>query len=127
MKCSNRQDWMSDNQWNCALLVARLFGGFNHVLTKIKPCGIDGISVTDFRDLATYDFHLLTELVFLAHDMCIRVSVSPGPSGKYKLMLWQRQREGAIGKRHPTIEEALATYREKHPEGWEEEYKNAEH
>jgi hypothetical protein len=66
--------------------------------------------------LASWDFNQLTRLVIGAHDDCIRVEVEPHGFGYLKINMWPREgREGSMSKRHPTIEEAVATYREDYP------------
>jgi hypothetical protein len=66
-------------------------------------------------NIATYDFSDLTNLVFLAHDLCIRVAISPCNPQYLELMLHPRQREGSASQRHPTIEQALQAWREQNP------------
>ena len=71
-------------------------------------------------DLATHDFNELTQLVVVAHDMCLRMSVYPnGPRGM-KLSFWQRdgryrfdEREG-YSTRMPTIEDHIAEIRKQY-------------
>lgn len=61
---------------------------------------------------ATWDFDQLTRLVIGAHDDCIRMLISPSGPGMLCLSFWPREdREGKMAKRHPTIEEAIASYR----------------
>lgn len=108
--------WMTHDQWACYLLAAEFFGGFHHMIDKPKPWG-NGIKLSErFNWLSTYDFDGLTRLVFMAHDACIRIEIMPSGPGLIGLTLYKRhQREGGISERHPTIEEALATWRMKHP------------
>jgi hypothetical protein len=109
-----REPWMTDDQWECALLLCTLMRGFHHC-PKIKPCG-HGIEARHYGGLSTFDFDALTRAVFLAHDHCIRVEVAPSGPGLVKLRLHRRhKREGYINERHPTLEEAVATWREKWP------------
>jgi hypothetical protein len=68
-----------------------------------------------YKEWASFDTNLLTKLVFLAHDRCIRVSVSPRSHLALTLLFHQRQRDGGTWARHPTIEDALAMYREFYP------------
>lgn len=64
-------------------------------------------------DLATFDFGELTRLVFLAHDCCIRVSIKPsGPRALAIMFHPRKMREGGMTARHPTLEKAVADYRE---------------
>lgn len=66
--------------------------------------------------LATFDFDDLTRLVFLAHDLCIRVSIEPCNPKHLRLMFHpRRERDGGMSIRHPTIETALERWRENNP------------
>ncbi|QIG68671.1 hypothetical protein EVB67_021 [Rhizobium phage RHph_TM3_3_14B] len=68
--------------------------------------------VTSGHGLATWDFNRLTRLVIGAHDECIRVEISPRAFRYLSIEMWPRQgREGCMSVRHPTIEEAIASYR----------------
>lgn len=67
-------------------------------------------------NLSSYDFNDLTRLVFLAHDLAIRVHLSPRNFSYLELMLHARSRPGeSMSTRHPTIEEALTTFRAVYP------------
>ena len=94
---------------------AEFYCGEHHIPRKgLKPCG-NGWSVNHRGSLATFDFNTLTRLVFLAHDRCVRVEIMHGGPGSLKIGIWQRDRNGSSTQRHPTITEALETWREKHP------------
>ena len=107
-----RTPWMSDDQWNCAKMVADLRGGFHHIDGRFKPCG-GGIEVsTAYGCWSTYDYNDLTRAVVLAHDRMIRFEIAPSGPRMLKLRLWQRHgREGKVSERHPTIENAIAACR----------------
>lgn len=63
---------------------------------------------------STYDFDYLTQLVFIAHDRCIRVDLMPGT--KYMWVIFvPRERVGGMSDRHPALEEAVAKWRERNP------------
>lgn len=69
--------------------------------------------------MSTTDFDELARLVFLAHDLCIRVEV--GASGMYGC-LWLSPRDAsdtAVGvwEAHPTLETALARWRKTNAPG----------
>lgn len=106
---TDRQTWMSDDQWRCAHLIAEVFGGFHH-LPEFKPNGA-GVQVRPYSyDLATFDFGHLTHLVILAHVRCIRVSVT---SSGMKLAVHAFARDPnatASMSRHPTLSESIARY-----------------
>lgn len=112
-----RLPWMSDDQWFCAEMFARVVGGHHHVVSDFKACG-RGIRTSDFASKwATYDSSLLTRLVFIAHDEAVRVELSQSSPGRIGFAMWRRKREpeGNLFARHPTIEEALAKHRERNP------------
>lgn len=62
--------------------------------------------------LCTIDGDGLTRLVIGAHEEMIRVDVSPHTFHHLEIMMHQRHsRESGIGVRHPTIEQAVDSYR----------------
>jgi hypothetical protein len=103
---------MSDDQWECAQMFADVVGGFHHVTGTFKPWN-DGIRVSDYqRAWSTFDMDRLTRLVILAHDRMIRVSIVPSAPRRVGIEMWKRHtREGRMSKRHPTMEQAIATHR----------------
>lgn len=111
-----REEWMSDDQWQCALMHADLMRGFHHVGGKFKPCG-SGIEIHEcYGSWATFDYDGLTRAVFLAHDRCIRIDIGPSGPGRMKFTLHKRhKRDGALHERHPTLEDAVQSWRELHP------------
>jgi hypothetical protein len=94
---------------------SEFYGGEHHIPGyKVKPFGYGFVVLHDQGDLATFDSYGLTKLVLMAHDKCIRASVSPHNSGKIKICIWKRQgREGNFSRRHPTIETAIQDWRNK--------------
>lgn len=93
---------------------SELYFGKHHIPGKIKPFG-EGWSVNHHGDLSTFDFDALTRLVFLAHDRCMRTSIEQSGPRMIKIIIWKRDsRSGNIYSRHPTIEQALAKWRERH-------------
>lgn len=111
-----RQDWMSDDQFECAKMLRDLFGGWHHLHNPIRPYG-DGVEYnTSPSWFSTFDFNLLTRYVFLAHDRCIRASLGSSGPRLIKLILHRRhKREGRLMEYHPTLEEAAQTYRSREP------------
>lgn len=103
-----------------ANLLGDLFGGIYHLETKyLKEVdwGNDHHIVFTLRhkSLATFDYDELTRLVFLCHDYAVRCSIDARANNMLELMFHQREREGGISKRHPTIESALEMHRKYHP------------
>ena len=91
-------------------MLSRVFRGMHHVHgLKKQPrywtCIHNG-------DASTFDFNILTCLVFGAHEYCLRVSISNGGPRSLKIEIHPRNgREGEIWNRHPTIEQALEAWK----------------
>jgi hypothetical protein len=104
----NRAAWMTDDQWECARMLADLFYGFHHIMGTIKPCG-SGIEINSRNGTwSTFDFDGLTRAVVLAHDRMIRFEIDRSGPGLLKIMLHKRHsREGRMQERHPALEEAI--------------------
>jgi hypothetical protein len=108
--------WMSDDQWYCYQMLCDLYCGAHHIPGKVKEWGI-GIEVSDHATLSTFDFDKLTRAVFLAHDRAVRLEIGPSGPGRIRIILHRRKgREGSMYERHPTIETALAKWRERNKE-----------
>jgi len=102
------EQWMTEDQRYCYRMLCDCFG--EHNLKSIKPCGT-GIRTT-MHSLSTFDNNRLTELVFLAHDRCVRVELANGGPWMTGLKLHRRHtRNGERMQAHPTIEEALCNHR----------------
>lgn len=94
-----------------------VFRGRHHIPSEVKPFGRGWKVNARFGALSTFDFDDLTRLVFLAHDRCVRVEIVQGGPGRVGIAIWKRHcREGDFCERHPTIERALAAWRERYPE-----------
>lgn len=94
---------------------AELYYGEHHVPNNLKKFG-PGWRISHLGELATFDYDELTRLVFLAHDRCVRVGISRSGPNHVQIAIWKRTgREGRFDERHPTIEQALASWRERHP------------
>lgn len=96
-------------------LLGNMFLGIYHLnrstLLKAEWDNETYITVNIYGGMGTYDDDLLTRLVLLAHDMCIRVEIQPNM--KYlKLVFHPRQREGGISDGHPTLEKHVAGLRQ---------------
>jgi len=61
--------------------------------------------------LDTFDFNRLTMLVLLAHEARIRVGVEPHTMREVVISFFARRHAGDIGTRHPSIDEAVASFR----------------
>lgn len=71
------------------------------------------IAVAWRRDLSTFDFSELTQLVFLSHDARIRVCISPKSCGHIEITMSPRHEGGSMSRHHPNLDEAVAAFR-----GW---------
>lgn len=115
-KC--RPEWMNDDQFACFVMACELFHGEHHLPGKVKECGPRGIEINGRYGchMATFDYDQLTRAVFMAHDRCIRFEVLPSGPGMLRLHFHRRhKREGQMHERHPTLENALAKWREHNP------------
>lgn len=93
---------------------AEIYHGAHHIPSEIKPFD-SGWAINHFGSAATHDFNELTRMVFLAHDMCYRLQIQQGAPGGFKIIIWKRcARTGDISYRHPTLEQAVAKWREAH-------------
>ena len=120
-----RESWMSDDQWECAQMIADISQGWHHVTGKIIEWG-RGIKYSCHASrLATFDYEGLTRAVIMAHDRCIRLELAASSPGRVGLCLWKRHtRTGDRMSRHPTIHEAVAQWHDpKYPQP--EEIKDA--
>lgn len=107
-----RYDWMTDDQHECAALLADLYDGDYNVPGKIKEHDF-GIRCCVYGPLCSFDCDRLTRLVVLGHDRCIRVEIGAnGGPGRVELILHKRHtREGRMHERHPTLENAAVLIR----------------
>lgn len=91
---------------------AEFYGGEHHFPKGgVKQFGNGFCVIHDQGDLATYDFDKLTRLVFMGHDKCMRVGVHPNAFKTLRIAIWKRQREGGMSSRHPTLEQAIESFR----------------
>ena len=103
----------------CADLLSTLVGGLHHLdggeqVNWSDPRYVD--ITLSYPAFSTFDYSTLTHLVFLCHDRCIRAEIKGATKGRLRLMLWPRNvRDGDMNARHPTIEAALAVWRQANP------------
>ena len=100
-----------DNNWNknkqhCWDLLVAFVGG-EHYLEKVYHHG-DGLQMSTWLDLATFDFDLLTWLVVLAHRDRCRVSIGSSGPGRVAVRVWSRQpKGGSFRLRHPGLDDLI--------------------
>jgi hypothetical protein len=132
-------DWVQDSldgtaKYRKGKFVAPQLGEFHRrccaILSKAFRTGVYNLSIkwekAEFRSvdhpfmtvtiyagggISTWDFDPMTRLVIAAHDECIRIDVEPVAHNYLRIYMHQRQREGGMSSRHPTIEQAVEAYR----------------
>lgn len=62
------------------------------------------------HSIATFDFSVLSGLVFCAHRDCIRVSIAAAAPSLFRVVMHQRKREGGMSRRHPTADEHMKEF-----------------
>lgn len=110
-----RFPWMNDAQFECWSMFCDLVGGAHHQFGKVRDAGPRGVEITEFAagGWSTFDTDRLTRAVIMAHDRCIRFSISPCNFQMMRFHLHKRDvREGQFHERHPTIEQAIVVQRE---------------
>lgn len=120
----------SEVERRCYRVLDIAFRGIHHVdgWARRKSWG-DGVALSTFQDLSTFDADILTRLVVAAHDECVRVSVAPSGPGMVKIILHPRTHgPGAFYERHDTMEQAMEKVRawcvDRGPGGREEKVVN---
>jgi hypothetical protein len=89
------------------------YNGEHHLPSEVKPWG-QGWTVNHRGDLASFDFSEMTRLVVMAHDCCVRISISPCKNDVLRICIWKRHsREGDMSLRHPDLESAIKTFRDR--------------
>jgi hypothetical protein len=106
---------MSDFGRKVANLLDDLYDGIYHIEREVRRVDWEHdrwitICVHDSH-YSTFDAAMLTRLVILCHDHCIRCEVQSAGFHRLKLCFSPRQREGQIYDRHPTIESAIEAVR----------------
>lgn len=87
-----------------------LFYGKHHIPGDIKEFGY-GWQLNCRTSLATTDYNNLTRLVLLCHRDAIRAEINPSGPGMIKICIWKRKREGTLINSHPTIEQAIESFK----------------
>ena len=96
-------------------LLNDVFAGIYHLnhrsLRKVDWTDPYVIMLNHDGALPTFDYDFLTQMVVLCHDRCLRLQIKGKGPRILELMFHQREREGGISHRHPTIEDAVASIR----------------
>lgn len=100
-------------------LLGDVFAGIYHLnptsLRRVDWTNPSHIACNIDRTLSTFDFAELTYLVVLCHDRCIRFSLAGNGPRHMEMLFHQRQREGSVSRRHPTMEDAIQSIRSSYP------------
>ncbi len=108
-------DKLNDFQKTVMNIVGIIGGGIYNAPFNLERVNWDhggGVSLSWRREIATWDFDQLTNLVFLCHEARIRLQIeSTGPNAT-KLSFWPRKANGDTAVRHPNLDEAVARFRE---------------
>lgn len=98
------------------IILSYMFGGIHNLDYKQrKKFRYTDEHCTDyvmFGSMATWDANRLTTLVVLAHELAVRVEISPRSFKYVKITFWERRRTGAPFERHPTLDEVLKFWRD---------------
>ena len=93
---------------------SEVFCGEHHIPGEVKEW-FTGWAICMLDELSTYDFNVLTRMVFCAHDKHIRLEISPAM--RYlRIAIHKRERDGGekpLTHGHPTIDQAIKTWRER--------------
>ena len=91
-----------------------VFGGIYHIHSDVVTTDWSSKRFIEIRlrhkQLATMDSDELTTLVLLAHRLAIRVEINSLSNSSLLLRFHQRQRQGRVDQRHPTIEFAVEMF-----------------
>lgn len=123
---TNGQQWIGRqyegviSPFGCRLanMLDEVFSGIYHLNNVINAewSHTHYIAIRLTGGVSTYDFNVLTRLVFACHDHAIRMELSACNMQYIKLAFCPRTRTGDDAfDRHPTIEEALSHYRQQYP------------
>ena len=99
----NDEQWTPEKQ-RCYELLLEFVGA--HHIKKLSHVG-DGLRMTTWRGLATFDCGQLTWLVILAHQHCCRVAIDPAGPMRLAIQVWAREAEGGLTERHPSLSDLI--------------------
>lgn len=98
-------------------ILGQAFKGIYHISrdalrADFSEDGYVSLTISAFRDWSTYDGELLTVLVVLCHEACIRMQIEPAGPRYLRLRFHKRQRTGGLMERMPTIEDHVKSIKE---------------
>lgn len=101
-------------------ILGSMFGGLYHLPHRTyerpdwsNPDYIEVLIDSRLASMATYDFNQLTRLVIMCHDQALRCGIQARTFNVLLLTFSPRQREGDQSHGHPTIEQAIASLRDR--------------
>lgn len=118
LKSNSKSPEISDLGEAVASILGDLYKGIYHLENsvlfhrRVKWDSCHSIEIVVNDEFASFDGNLLTRLVVLAHDKCVRVSVRGASHGYLRLMFHPRERHGSIWEYHPGLEEHVSIIRE---------------
>ena len=98
-------DWWTQNKQRCYDMLLEFVGGEHH-LGKLSHAG-DGLRMTTWRELATFDIGQLTSLVVLAHKHVCRVAVATAGPRHLAIQVWARKADGPLTVSHPSLSDLI--------------------
>jgi hypothetical protein len=87
-------------------------------LLKVDWSNSHHIEISMFSSaMSTFDFNDLTRLVFLAHEMALRVQVSPSTHNHMRIIFHERTHGPGDGNllHHPTLDAAVNLFKQTYP------------
>lgn len=99
----------TDDQLLASYTLAVVRGGY-HNLSEIKECGPQGVEVSVYPKLSTFDNDLLTRIVLVAHRMGVRIEIGLSEPKMVKLKAYALHINDDkdcglhLGERHPSID-----------------------
>ena len=107
-----------------ANILAVVFRGLHHVdphqLTKVDWANDEIIALNfDRVQFATCDFDELTQFVVLAHDACVRLSISSPAMKTLRLTFHPRRKVGTYSQSCPSLDDHTAVIRKSYSVGAE--------
>ena len=96
-------------------ILGQVWGGIYHIdnrwLRRVNWKHAWVVEITLREEMSTYDPDRLTRLVALCHDAAVRMNIRAATHGYLTLTFHQRQRDGVLCERHPTMEAAIESIR----------------
>ncbi|MHB0998184.1 MAG: hypothetical protein ACYC27_02980 [Armatimonadota bacterium] len=118
IKSQGKCDDPSDLAVKSVYILNRMYQGLHHCYDTLHRVKKENwthpyyFECTVYGTLDTWDFNLLTKLVILCHDLCIRCEVCSCSPRYLKLCFGARKRINSYTDGHPTMEQAIEQLRD---------------